>query len=103
MLNFFRLTSIIEGLSLVALLFIAMPLKYQFSMPEAVKIVGPIHGLLWLAYIVISLVASQQQKWSVLFWALLLILSVMPFGFIITEILIKKKTKDDIQIACSAQ
>ena len=81
MLSFFRSLSFIEGLSLVVLLFIAMPAKYQFGYVDSIWQVGMTHGVLWLAYFVISLVVSHQQKWSVMFWVLVLIASVIPFAF----------------------
>ena len=40
--------ALIEGASLVALVGIAMPLKYYAGLPEAVRIVGMAHGLLFL-------------------------------------------------------
>lgn len=45
-----RWMAILEGTSLLALLFIAMPLKYQFGYPEAVRWVGQIHGILFLTF-----------------------------------------------------
>jgi integral membrane protein len=40
--------ALIEGASLIALIGIAMPLKYFAGIPEAVRIVGMAHGLLFL-------------------------------------------------------
>ena len=51
MLNNFRIISLIEGLSFLVLLFIAMPLKYHWGHPEAVSMVGMTHGLLFIAYV----------------------------------------------------
>lgn len=91
MLKTFRIISVIEGISLIALFFIAMPAKYYFDYPDLVPFVGMAHGLLWLLYVVTSLSASHQEKWSVFFWLLILVLSVVPLGFVIAESLIKKR------------
>lgn len=40
--------TLIEGASLIALVLIAVPVKYLAGMPIGVKIVGPIHGALFL-------------------------------------------------------
>jgi len=40
--------ALVEGASLVALIGIAMPLKYYAGLPEAVRVVGMAHGLLFL-------------------------------------------------------
>ena len=79
MLNFFRILSLVEGVSLITLLFIAMPAKYQLGV-DFVWPVGMAHGLLWLSYIALSLPVSHQQRWSVMFWLLVLVASVLPFA-----------------------
>lgn len=82
MIALFRKISLLEGISLVLLFFVAMPLKYQFGMPVAVSVAGMTHGILFLLYLVFSLVAAQKGKWSLLFWMLVLLCSVLPFAFI---------------------
>lgn len=85
MLKTFRVISVVEGLSLLALLCIAMPAKYYFDNPDLVPIVGMAHGVLWLAYVFVNLVVAQQQKWSVWYWLFSLLLSVVPLGFVVLE------------------
>jgi len=85
MLKVFRMLSLIEGLSLVILLFIAMPAKYYFGISGVVPIAGITHGSLWLTYVVMSLMVSHQQKWSVSFWLVTLLVSVMPFACVWLE------------------
>ena len=84
MLRFFRMLSFVEGLSLITLLFIAMPAKYQFGY-DFIWLAGMTHGVLWLAFVALSLPVSHQQKWSVMFWILVLLCSVMPFAFIFLD------------------
>ena len=72
--------SLIEGFSLVFLLLIAMPAKYQFGLFDVIWIAGMTHGILWLAYITLSLAVSHKQGWSVVFWSLVLFASVIPFA-----------------------
>lgn len=80
-----RVVGIAEGLSFLILLGIAMPLKYMAGMPTAVRIVGSIHGGLFLIYLVVLLVAWLDRGWS--FWraASLFVASVVPFGPFIAE------------------
>ena len=79
MLKTFRTLSLIEGLSLLILLFIAMPAKYQFGY-DLVWQVGMTHGVLWLDYVTLSLPVSHKQSWSVMFWMLVLLASTTPFA-----------------------
>ena len=46
----FLVTGKIEGYSYLVLLFIAMPIKYIFEMPMAVKVTGMLHGILFVAF-----------------------------------------------------
>lgn len=84
MLKFFRVLSLVEGLSLVTLLLIAMPAKYQFGY-DFIWPVGMAHGVLWLAFVLASLVVSHLQRWSVPVWLLALACSVVPFGFVLLD------------------
>ncbi len=90
MLRSFRLLSLIEGLSLLVLLFLAMPAKYQFG-HDFVWPVGMTHGVLWLAYVLASLVVSHLRKWSVGAWLLALLSSVVPFGFVLLDRRLKRE------------
>lgn len=90
MLRFFRLLSLIEGLSLITLLFIAMPFRYQLGI-DFVWPVGMGHGVLWLLFFVISLAVSHVRRWSVLVWLLALLCSVLPFGFVYLDRRLKKE------------
>ena len=51
LLRLFRIIGIAEGISFLILLVIAMPLKYFFKIPEAVKVFGWLHGTLFVAFI----------------------------------------------------
>lgn len=75
-----RLTGIIEGLSFIILLAVAMPLKYLAGKPEMVSIVGMAHGLLFVLYIVLTMVAKFQYPWGWKKMLLLWVASVVPFG-----------------------
>ncbi|MBE99103.1 DUF3817 domain-containing protein [Flavobacterium coralii] len=80
MTRFFKIIATLEGVSLLALLFIAMPLKYIWEMPEAVRIVGMAHGLLFVGYILLAIMLKVEQDWP---WKKFLIIcaaSVVPFG-----------------------
>jgi len=76
----FRIIAIIEGVSFLLLLGIAMPLKYFADMPMAVKITGWIHGLLFILYVLALLQAGSSRRWSLEKMAFLFIASLLPFG-----------------------
>ncbi len=82
--------SILEGISLLLLFFVAMPLKYIFHHPLAVTIMGSIHGVLWLTFLYILYDTSKKNNFSKDFMIKLVILSVIPFGFIWMEKMLKR-------------
>lgn len=76
-----RIIGFLEGTSLLILLFIAVPMKYLLDMPEGTKIIGPIHGVLFLLFVFYTIVVSIDQDWKFMnkTWKVL-VASVIPFG-----------------------
>jgi len=69
-----------EGTSFLVLLLIAMPLKYLANAPAAVRIVGALHGGLFLLYVAAVLLAALLSRWKWTRILLGLISSVVPLG-----------------------
>ena len=76
----FRIISITEGISMLVLVFIAMPLKWIFELPTMVNYVGWIHGFLFILYILVMFPTSRKLRWSFQNALFGLIASVLPFG-----------------------
>lgn len=71
---------IAEAISFLALLGIAMPLKYLANMPMAVSIVGMAHGVLFLAYLYVAFDCWQTFRWPFKKFFLAGVASLLPFG-----------------------
>lgn len=85
-----RLVGAVEGISYLLLLGGAMPLKYMADMPQAVRIVGMLHGLLFVAFCLTLLLAWVGENLSFRWSAIALIASLIPFGpFLIDKTLAK--------------
>lgn len=69
-----------EGSSFITLLFIAMPMKYFMGMPEVVRVVGSIHGALFVLYVGLLAAIHFRQRWSSMFSLYALVASIIPFG-----------------------
>ena len=80
MIKVFRIISYLEGISYILLLFIAVPIKYYANDPSLVKLLGMPHGLLFVAYVILSLVNSKKYRWNSKKTLVVLISSVIPFG-----------------------
>ena len=80
LLPIFRITALLEGISYLLLLFIAVPIKYLYEDPQYVKMLGMPHGVLFMAYVVLAILISAKMKWSTRTLWIVLIASVIPFG-----------------------
>lgn len=85
MVKSFKITAFLEGVSLLLLLFVAMPLKYIWNMPEMVQVVGMAHGILFLLYIVMAIMVYNELKWNLKILAIVMAASVIPFGTFYVE------------------
>ena len=79
-MEFFRITAFLEGLSYLALLIFAMPLKYIWHIDFYVQIIGMAHGLLFIIYISLALFLYQKKLWKKRDFIIILLGSVVPFG-----------------------
>jgi|SaaInlV_135m_DNA_3_1039749.scaffolds.fasta_scaffold16921_2 integral membrane protein len=84
-----------EGISFLLLLGIAMPLKYAFAMPLAVKYVGWAHGILFIAYIIQLLIVGIKLKWDELRILFGGIAALLPFGPFVFERSLKRNSKSE--------
>jgi len=89
-----RLIGIAEGFSFLILLLIAMPLKYKFGWPLAVKYVGWAHGLLFILYIVAVFAAIKAMKWGFKGVAIALIASLLPAGTLVLDRSLRRRERE---------
>lgn len=75
-----RLISVVEGVSFLLLLGVAMPLKYLAGIPEPVSVVGAAHGVLFILYALAAAALMLALKWSPLWFVGAMVASVIPFG-----------------------
>lgn len=79
-LSLIRTIGWIEALSFLALLFVAMPLKYMGGEPLGVRILGPIHGVLFIGFGVMVMSAYFDKKIDKRLVVLCAIGALIPFG-----------------------
>lgn len=90
-----RLLALIEGISYVLLLGVAMPLKYKFGMPIAVRIVGSAHGALFVLLCLLLLHTMISVGWSLKRGALVFVSAVVPLGTFVMDKHIKRWDEED--------
>jgi integral membrane protein len=87
-----RLVGYLEGASFLILLGVAMPLKYAAGLPEAVLVVGWVHGLLFILFLAAVARAASARQWSAGKVTAALAASVLPFGpFVLDARLLRRE------------
>jgi integral membrane protein len=80
-----RTVSLIEGSTLLLLVLVAVPLKHVAGLPVATRIMGPVHGLAFLAYGWMLIRTVAGGGWSRADIARLALAALIPFGAFINE------------------
>ncbi|MGX7686084.1 DUF3817 domain-containing protein [Flectobacillus sp. BAB-3569] len=76
-----RIIGFLEGLSLLVLIFVAIPMKHFFHNPTLSKFLGPIHGAIFLVFVLntMSLAIEQNWKFRTTTWKII-VACFIPFG-----------------------
>jgi integral membrane protein len=74
-----RYVALIEATTFLALL-VATAIKYGSDSPQGVQILGPIHGIFFLAYVLLTLNVRPVAGWNGKTTLLILLGAVLPFG-----------------------
>ena len=90
--HWFRTIAIAEGISFLVLLFIAMPLKYFAGFPLAVTIVGFVHGILFIAFMIMAWEVKGGLHKNFKWYLLCFIAAILPFGTFVLDKSLKKET-----------
>lgn len=97
-IDYLRIAGILDGVSLLSLLFIAMPLKYLADLPIAVTINGSIHGGIFILYIATIVYTALRIQWSIMWSLVALLVAMIPFGnFFFDSYLKKAKLRYTVQ------
>jgi integral membrane protein len=81
----FRVMAYVVGVLLLVLVFVAMPLKYFADQPTMVAIVGPLHGFLYMVYLVTAFDLAVRAKWPFLRTLLVLLAGTVPVMSFVAE------------------
>lgn len=76
----FRIVALLEAVSYLALLSATIFYRVLDGSHAGVSVMGPIHGMLFLAYVLLALLIREEQGWTVGQTILVLVLSALPFG-----------------------
>ncbi|RXK86399.1 DUF3817 domain-containing protein [Filimonas effusa] len=91
-----RIIGWLEGISLLLLVFVAVPLKYMVHQPQLSTVMGPVHGVLFLLFVFNALSVGVAQRWPFRVVTVRVLLAcIIPFGtFYIDRHILSKMDAD---------
>lgn len=90
-----RILGFVEGVSTLVLFGVAMPLKYAAGIPQAVTVVGSLHGLLFLGLVTAFILAVRRVPMPPNLAVAGILGAVVPFGpFVVDRWLVRLERGD---------
>jgi integral membrane protein len=81
----YRVIAYLVGVLLLVLMFVAMPLKYLADRPLLVETIGPVHGFMYMVYLVLAFDLARRAGWSLKRTVLLLVAGTIPVMSFVAE------------------
>lgn len=75
-----RIVAVLEGISFLLLFAVSMPLKYLMHITAPNKVIGLIHGLLFILYVIYVFQAKIEYRWTNKKVLLAIVAALLPFG-----------------------
>jgi integral membrane protein len=80
-----RVVAITEAVSFLVLVLVGLPLKYFGDQEVGVKVMGPVHGVLFVLFVMLAIFVAADEKWRLKRTLLTLLCAVIPFGGFIAD------------------
>ncbi len=92
----FRVMAYVVGTFLLVLVLVAMPLKYFADQAGVVAVVGPVHGFIYMVYLVVSADLALRARWSLRGTLLVLVAGTVPFlSFYVERVVVRRVRRGD--------
>lgn len=85
LLTAYRAIAYVTGIGLLVLVLVGVPLKYAGGDDSVVAVVGPLHGFLYMVYVVIALAMAYTRRWGPLRTLVTLAAGTIPFAVFFVE------------------
>jgi integral membrane protein len=81
----FRVLAYIVGVGLITLVFVGMPLEYIGDSPAVARTVGPIHGLMYMIYLALTMDLAHRCRFTAKRTILVMLAGTIPFLSFVAE------------------
>jgi integral membrane protein len=93
----FRVMAYVVGVGLLALC-TAMILNYGFGQEQYTRIVGPVHGFLYIVYFLAAVDLALKARWSMRGALLVLLAGMIPFVSFVAERRVSRKVRAGVAL-----
>jgi integral membrane protein len=86
----------VVGVGLLILVFVGIPLQYGANTPQVAQIVGPIHGALYIVYLVAALDLARRARFTRLQMAAMVGAGFLPFLAFVIESRVRRRVESEL-------
>ncbi|MFI5953369.1 DUF3817 domain-containing protein [Cryptosporangium sp. NPDC051539] len=98
----YRIAAYVVGVGLLVLVLVAMPLKYFGDNPTLTETIGPLHGFLYMVYLVVTLDLAVRLRWPVLKILGVMLAGTIPFLSFVVERRVHRQVVEQYEAASAA-
>ncbi len=91
----YRVMAYVVGTMLVLLVFVAIPLQYGANIPQVAVVVAPIHGYLYIVYLVTGADLARRAHWRLGRIILVVAAGFVPFVAFIVEHRVTRQMREE--------
>ena len=89
----YRALAYFVGCVLIVLVLVAVPLKYAAGLPQLVAIVGPVHGVMYIVYLLATFDMATKAKFTFRRTILVMLAGTIPFVSFVAERSVTKELR----------
>jgi integral membrane protein len=95
----YRVMAYLVGTGLLILVFIGIPLQYGASKPGVVMVVGPIHGALYIVYLLAAIDLARRGRFTLLQMAAMIGAGFLPFLAFLIERRVTRRVEQEFLVS----
>lgn len=93
----YRVMAYVVGVGLAILVFVGIPLQYGAGSPGVVKVVGPIHGALYIVYLLAAADLARRARFGLLQLAAMIAAGFVPLlAFVVEHQVVKRLRREGL-------
>jgi integral membrane protein len=89
----YRVMAWVVGIGLIVLVLVGVPLKYAADQPAVVAVVGPVHGFLYIVYLLCTLDLAIRSRWRLTKMVLVMLAGTVPFLSFVAERVVTRQAR----------